>query len=226
MTSAPKLFKLTKFSSFIPSKVIENPNEKTTQTEINFKKNINMKHEGMKFMGERIINFEAKRIHQDFKLCCIADENVYPKNIKGIVENVLGNLEAVQEKEKYPDWERHEVRKVTLDSEELPKRKPKATMTDQITQYGEENPDEDFLKGMIDMAKKILDSESARLRHESGWDMFDVRKKKEFKKWKSKTPAKLVDELNQKLYDMRYQKADWDDEEQNGYGYSKWRGLG
>merc|ERR1711946_108473 len=53
--------------------------------------------------------------------------------------------------------------------------------------------------------------------------MFDVRKKKEFKKWKSKTPAKLVDELNKKLYDMRYQKADWDDEEENGYGYGKWR---
>ena len=141
-------------------------------------------------MGERIVNFEAKRIHQDFKLCCIADENVYPKNIKGIVENVLRNLDAVQKKEEYPNWERHEVREVSLDSEEIPKRKPKATMTDQITQYG---------------------------------DMFDVRKKKEFKKWKSKTPAKLVDELNQKLYDMRYQKADWDDEEENGYGYGKWR---
>ena len=206
-----------------PSKVIENPNEKCTQTEISFKKPINMKHEGMKFMAERIINFEAKRIHGDFELCCIADENVYPKSIKGIVEKVMENLDAVQEKEQYPNWERHEVRKVSLDSEELPKKKPKATMVDKITQYGEDNPDEDFQKGMIDIAKKVLDSESARLKNEHGFDMFDVRKNKEFKKWKSKTPAKLVDELNEKMYNMRHQKADWDDEEENGYGYGKWR---
>ena len=182
-----------------------------------------MKHEGMKFMGERIINYEAKRIHQNFELCCVADENAYPKSIKGIVENVMENLNAVQEKEEYPNWERHEVREVKLDKEELPKKKPKAQVVDQITQYGEENPDEDFQKGMLDIAKKILNSESNRLRHESGWDMFEVGKNKEFKKWKGKTPAKLVEELNEKLYKMRYRKADWDDEEENGYGYGKWR---
>ena len=219
MTSAPKLSKLTKFSSFIPSKVIENPNEKTTQTEIGFKKNINMRHEGMKFMGERIINFEAKRIQDNFELCCIADENVYPKTIKGIVENVLQNLYTVQSDE-YPHYERRSVHRVTLASEELLKTNQQAAMTDQITQYGEENPDEDFLKGMIEMAMKILDSESKRLKHSEwfGYDMFKVRKDKKFKNWKSKTPAKLVEELNEKLYQMRHMKMDLDGEKKYPWG--------
>ena len=93
-------------------------------------------------------------------------------------------------------------------------------MTDQITQYGEENPDEDFLKGMIEMAKKILDSESARLKHSEwfGYDMFEVRKDKKFKNWKSTTPSKLVDELNEKLYQMRYLKMDLDGEKKYPWG--------
>ena len=82
----------------------------------------------MKFMGERIVNFEAKRIQNNFELCCIADENVYPKTIKGIVETVLENLYAVQSKE-YPHYERRSVHRVTLASEELPKNYHQATMT-------------------------------------------------------------------------------------------------
>ena len=101
----------------------------------------------MKIMGGRIINYEAKRIHQKFELCCIAEENAYPKSIKAIVENVMKNLKAVQKKEEYPNWEGHEVREVKLDREELPK------------------------KGMIDIAEKILNSESKRARHKNGWDM-------------------------------------------------------
>ena len=214
-----KAFRADLIQQFYPSKVTENPNEKNTQTEIGFKKNINMRHEGMKFMGERIINFEAKRIQSDFELCCIADGNVYPKTIKGIVETILENLYAVQSEE-YPHYERRSVHRVTLDSEEVPKNNQQATMTDQITQYGEENPDEDFLKGMIEMAKKILDSESARLKHSEwfGYDMFEVRKDKKFKNWKSTTPSKLVDELNEKLYQMRYLKMDLDGEKKYPWG--------
>ena len=77
----------------------------------------------MKIIGWRIINYEAKRIHQKFELCCIAEENAYPKSIKAIVENVMKNLKAVQKKEEYPNWEGHEVREVKLDREELPKKR-------------------------------------------------------------------------------------------------------
>ena len=41
--------------------------------------------EGLKFLAERINNFESMRIHGNYELCSIADKRCYPKNEQGII---------------------------------------------------------------------------------------------------------------------------------------------
>ena len=73
----------------------------------------------------------------------------------------LDYLRTIQEKDKkYRDkWEENAT---VLKSEEPTLSLENSTTVDKMTQYGDENPDEDFFKGAMFMAKKILEHESRR----------------------------------------------------------------
>ena len=73
-------------------------------------------------------------------------------------------LETIQEKDKkYRETWEERIYNYRLDSEELSIPAKNSASVDKMTQYGEDNPDEDFFKGVKFMAKEILESESMRL---------------------------------------------------------------
>ena len=67
-----------------------------------------------------------------------------------------------KDKKEYERWEEH-ISNYEFKCEELTLPSENATMMDKMTQYGEDNPDEDFSEGIKFMAMKILESESERL---------------------------------------------------------------
>ena len=134
------------------------PVNATTQTVGTYK--MNQMEEGKQFLAERIFNFEAQRIHGGFEMCSIADKRFDSEN--HISWQAIDYLQKIQEKDDgYYEWRlQHTPR---LKHETLIVRSKYARMIDQMTQYGEDNPNEDFTKGMNSMVDDIIRAEESRL---------------------------------------------------------------
>lgn len=148
--------------------------------------------EGLKFLAERINNFESMRIHGNYELCAIADKRCYPKNEQGIINMAHYNLDVIQEND-------------TLDSQHAMKSSEimthKTTDTrDKMTCWGEDNPAKEFMNGIKLMAYRIRKTELSRLDYDeftSDWQ-FD---------WNSGKPIDLVNEVADTMVGMRKLKA-------------------
>ena len=183
--------------STISSEQASNSKSQSTQTDC-FEIDSNGK-EGLKFLAERINNFESMRIHGSYELCSIADKLCYPKNEQGIINMAHYNLDIIQEND-------------TLDSQHAMKSSEimthKTTDTrDKMTCWGEDNPHPDFLNGMKLMAYRIRKTELSRLDYDeftTDWQ-FD---------WNSSKPIDLVKEVADTMVGMRKLKALLSEEDQ------------
>ena len=133
-----------------------------------------MKREGLKFLVNRFYNYESKKFSYSYKMCSIADELVFSKSDVEVTESedsdlyflcnlALDHLRTIQRDITHFEQHDEQFHYYKLDSEECIFPSENSIRIDQMTQYGEDNSDEDFLEGMKFMAMKIVEHESARL---------------------------------------------------------------
>ena len=167
--------------------------DQATQTEF-FEVHCNQK-EGLKFLAERIYNFESKRIHGSYELCSIADKRSYPKTEQEIINKAHYNMDLIQE---------HETQYFSRSCKTQQPVEMPASMSEQetthlnhkMTCWGEENPDIEFLNGMKFMAYRIRKTELSRLDYDectSDWQ-YD---------WQSNKPIDLINEVASTMVGMR-----------------------
>lgn len=180
----------------------------TTQTD-GFQIEINSFEEGKKFLAKRIFNFEAFRIHQDYEICSIADFRFNSDD--SISSQAINYLSKIQAKDdKVYKWREQDIytRRHRENCEKNVPRNRFAQMSDQMIQYGEDNPDEDFLEGMKLMADDIELAEKSRLGTNYWCDSEEARRKR--KPWKSTCPHDLINEVADKMTEIRVTKGKYD----------------
>ena len=196
-TTSSEKASISSEQALISSVQVSNSKSQSTQTDC-FEIDSNGK-EGLKFLAERINNFESMRIHGSYELCSIADKRCYPKNEQGIINMAHYNLDVIQEND-------------TLDSQHAMKSSEimtheTADTRDKMTCWGEDNPHPDFLNGMKLMAYRIRKTELSRLDYDeftTDWQ-FD---------WNSSKPIDLVKEVADTMVGMRKLKALLSEEDQ------------
>ena len=189
--------KATSIQLKISCKPVRTSKTQSTQTDF-FEMDSNEK-EGLKFLAERIYNFEAIRIHGNYDLCSIADKRSYPKNDQGIINEAHYNLDIIQENETIDS--QHAMKSPDMSQEKI------ADANDKMTCWGEENPSSGFLDGMKMMAYRIRKTELSRLDYDeftTDWQ-FD---------WSASKPIDLVNEVADTMVGMRKLKALLNEEDQ------------
>ena len=179
-----------------------------TQTD-GFQIELNSLEEGKKFLAKRIFNFEALRVHRDYEICSIAD--IRFNGDDSISSQAIKYLSKIQAKDnKVYKWREQDIftRRHRENCEKNVPRNRLAQMSDQMTQYGEDNPDEDFLEGMKLMADDIELAENSRLGTNYWCDSAEARRKR--KPWKSTCPSDLINEVADKMTEIRVTKGKYD----------------
>ena len=154
-----------------------------------------MKKEGLKFLVSRFFNYESKRATYSYRMCSIADDHFYLKSDTNESNSAASGIDANDSIHfdlcysaldflrkthgqyfgtfHYFDRDEETFDKYKLKAMELNLASPNSFMVDAMTQYGEDNPDEDFFEGMKFMAKRIIEYESQRLEIpiDDHWDL-------------------------------------------------------
>ena len=186
--------------------------DQATQTDF-FEVDCNQK-EGLKFIAERIFNFESMRIHGNYDLCSIADKRSYPKTEQAIINEAHYNMDIIQEYESQFSPSSSKSQEVNFP--ERMTEKEATHMNHKTTCWGEDNPDVEFLSGMKFMAYRIRKTELSRLDYDeftTDWQF----------KWESDNPIDLINEVAstmagmRKLKDLLLEDHEFSDAESNSF---------